>query len=478
MQQLLNPLVKQAFEFAALSLAGKKRYSGEDFSSHCLKVAEILQKFKVTDPKTLAAAILHHSLSDGAATISDLEKEFGGEIAEMVKNVDSLRIIKLPDLTKQEFLENLRKMFLILAKDMRVVLIKFADILDNLRTLEYIPKEKQQEVSRETLEIFAPLAGRLGMGEMKGQMQDLAFPYLYPQEYEEVKKVLKTSEDELGKRLLKIKAELTLALEKASVKFRLEHRRKHLYSLFIKLKRPEINNDLNRVYDLIAFRIIVEDVESCYQSLGVVHKLWRPMPNYVRDYIANPKPNGYQSIHTTVFGPAGKPFEVQIRTEKMHQEAEYGVAAHWHYAEVKAKGASDRVLTKGVAADADRLHWVKTLSRWQEEIADNEELLKSIKTDLFGERIFCFTPKGDVKDLPAGSTPIDFAYHVHTDLGDLAVGAKVNGKVVSLSTKLKNGDVVEILATKDRNKKPSRDWLNFVITSPARRRIKKAFALE
>lgn len=473
---LENPLLQKSFEFAELSLAGKKRYSKESFVEHSLKVAQILAQYKINDPHTLSAAILHHATSQGAATYDEVKQEFGEDISSMLKTIDSLSVIKLPDVTEEQYLESIRKMFLTLAKDLRVVLIKLADILDNLRTLEYIREEKQKEVAKETLEIFAPLVERLGMSEMKGEMQDTAFEFLYPDDFKKVTKLLYANREELNKRLLKIKGELTLALEEEDVKVEIESRAKRLYSLYTKLKRDEVGFDINRVYDLIAFRIITKSTEDCYKVLGIIHKLWPPMPDYVRDYIANPKTNGYQSIHTTLFGPSGKPFEVQIRTGQMHQQAEFGVAAHWNYAEAKSRGISDEKLTTGISTDVSKLDWVKQLSNWQEEITDNEEFLKSVKTDFFGNRIYVFTPKGDVKDLPEGSTPVDFAYSIHSTMGNLATGAKINGKMSALDTKLKNTDVVEVIISKDLNKKPNRTWLNFVATATARRRIKKVFS--
>lgn len=470
-------LVRKALEFAQLSLAGQKRKSGEKVVDHCLKATEILRNFKIRDPQTLAVAILHHSLSDGAANLGDIRKEFGDDVASMIDGIEKLRIIKIRGTSSsEEFIENLRRMFLALAVDLRVVLVKLADILDNLTTLQYLEEEKKKEVAQETLEIFAPLAERLGMGEMKGRMQDLAFMHLYPREYQQISKLLKTNLPQVNKTILKIKAQLKQALESEKIDHEIAHRAKHLYSLYTKLKRPEIDFDVSKVYDLIAFRVVVETVEDCYRALGIIHRLWKPSPNIpIRDYIANPKPNGYRSIHTTVFGPGGKPFEIQIRTKKMHEEAEYGLAAHWNYAEKKATGVSDEQLSRGFAASAEKLDWVKSLTSWQKEITDNQEFLKTIKTDFFGQRIFVFTPKGDVKDLPWGATPIDFAYQVHTKLGDLATGAKVNSKLVPLNVKLKNGDVVEIVVAKDKHKKPNRDWLNFVMTATARKQIKKAY---
>ncbi|MBI4037173.1 bifunctional (p)ppGpp synthetase/guanosine-3',5'-bis(diphosphate) 3'-pyrophosphohydrolase, partial [Candidatus Daviesbacteria bacterium] len=280
--------------------------------------------------------------------------------------------------------------------------------------------------------------------------------------------------EKLGKVLLKIKGEITLSLKKNGINAELQSRVKHIYSLYTKLTRPEINKDLNKIHDLIALRIIVESTEACYQVLDLVHKLFRSFPEPVSDYIAHPKPNGYQSIHTRVFGPNDLVFEIQIRTREMHDKAEYGLAAHWNYSEQKEKEKSDEKISQGFATSAEKLEWVKNLAMWQKEVTDNNEFLKTVKTDLFGQRIFCFTPKGDVKDLPNGATPIDFAYLVHTNMGNLVTGVKINGKVISLDTKLKNGDVVELSLSKDQKKKPSRDWLNFVVTSLAKNKIKKA----
>ncbi len=470
-----TPFLKKATEFANDSLVGKKRNSGEKVADHCLRVAEILEDFKVTDPEVLAMAILHHSLHEGAASIDDIRWEFGEDIASMMEAFEKLRIIKPRKEIGEKFTENLRWMFLVLAKDLRVVLVKLADILDNLTTLQYVNEKKRVEVSRKTLEIFAPLAERLGMGEMKGTMQDLAFMNLYPGEYEWVKKYAHNQIDKLTKAMPKVKAKLSQALDEAGIEAEIQSRIKHYYSLYTKLQRPEVNRDINKIYDLMAMRVIVKEKEECYQVLSIVNQLFRPLPGHVSDFIAHPKPNGYQSIHTKVFGPANLPFEIQIRTRKMHEAAEYGVAAHWNYAEQKEKGFSDEVISRGFAAGGEKLEWVKRLGEWQMEVTDNREFLKSIKTDFFGQRIFCFTPKGDVKDLPAGATPIDFAYHVHTNLGNLVTGAKVNGKVVSLNTTLRNGDVVELFLSKDLSKKPSRDWLEFVKTSLARRKIKKFY---
>lgn len=477
MDLLEHPVTKKALDFAKLSLAGKKRNSGEDVVEHCLKVAKNLQFIKVNEPSTLAAAILHHSLHDGAANLEDIRKEFGEDIAGMLASFEKLRLIKPKAEMGDEFAENLRKMFLVLAKDLRVVLIKLADILDNLTTLQYVDEVKRLEVAQKTLEIFAPLAERLGMGEMRGQLQDLAFMYLYPQECAWVKKVSKEQVGTLEREFPKVKGKLTKALADEGIKAEIQNRIKHQYSLYTKLLRPEVGKDISKVYDLFAMRVIVTTEEECYKALGVINQVFRPFPDKVSDFVAHPKPNGYRSIHIKVFGPYNIPFEIQIRTRQMHDEAEYGLAAHWNYSDKKASGLSDDKISQGFATSAEKLDWVKRLSQWQGEISDNQEFLKAIETDLFGKRIFCFTPKGDVKDLPAGSTPIDFAYMVHTQIGNLVTGSKVNGKVVSLNTRLKNGDVVEVALSKDPHKKPSRDWLGFVVTSLAKRRIKRAYLI-
>lgn len=475
MELIEIPMVKKAIDFAKLSLAGKKRQSGEDVVSHCVKVAENLRRFKITDPSTLAVAVLHHSLHEGAATLEDIEKEFGPDIASMMEAFEKLRMIKPRSQVGDELTENLRKMFLVLAKDLRVVVIKLSDIYDNLSTLQYVDVKKREEVAKKTLEIFAPLAERLGMGEMRGEMQDLAFKSLNPKEAEWVREYSKKPLKKLEIWFSQTRPKLEESLREHGIKSEIQSRSKHMYSLYTKLSRPGVNKEINKIADLLAARIIVESEEDCYKALGVINKLFVLIDGGISDFIAHPKPNGYQSIHLKVYGPDEIPFEIQIRSKKMHEEAEYGVAAHWNYAEKKESGLSDEKISKGFATSAEKLEWVKNLSQWQEEISSDTEFLKTIKTDLFGQRIFCFTPKGDVKDLPAGATPIDFAYKVHTGMGNLVTAAKINGKVVTLNTKLKNGDVVELLLSKDPKKVPSRDWLRFVKTSLARRHIKKFY---
>jgi GTP diphosphokinase / guanosine-3',5'-bis(diphosphate) 3'-diphosphatase len=471
-----NILLKKAKDFAELSLGDRKRKSGELVLDHCLRVAENLEKFKVTDPSTLATAILHHSLSEGAATIDDIQKEFGEDIANMIKAFESLKILRVKAGQKEEFIENLRKMFLVLSKDLRVVLIKLADILDNLTTIDYLKEEKQKELSQSTLDIFAPLAERLGMSEMRGDLQDLAFPYLYPEDYKWVKSSTKHRVANLEKQMLQIKSKLLIKLKEQGIDPSVQSRVKHIYSLYTKLMRPEISKDLTKIHDLIALRIIVSNINECYEVLDIVQNNFKIFPEPISDYIAHPKPNGYQSLHIRVYGSNDLPFEIQIRTRQMHEAAEYGLAAHWNYADQKKKGVSDKDISQGFAAGAEKLDWVRSLSEWQNEITNNQEFLKTVKTDFFGERIFCFTPKGDVKDLPAGATPIDFGFKVHTDLGNRVMSAKVNGKIVPLNHKLNNGDVVELTINKDTKRLPNRDWLNFVVTSQARRKIKKYYS--
>lgn len=462
-------LLEKACRFAAFS-------HGEDTYEHSIRLARILLDFDVYDSKTLATAILHDVLDEGAATAKDVENEFGGEIAQLVTLVSRLKVVKFGFSEKEAFAENLRKMFLSMAQDLRVVFVKLVDIFDNLKNSQNLIRGEKITLAKETLEIFAPLAARLGIGELKGQLEDLAFPLAYPKEYDWVQKYSKKEFVELDKMLLRVKGKLYLELSQQGLPVEIHGRKKHIFSLYKKLLRPEISKDLSKIYDLVALRIVVDTVEDCYTVLGLVHKLWRPLPNYVRDYIATPKPNGYRSLHTTVFGPAGRPFEIQIRTWEMHQEAEFGIAAHWHYAEEKQRsGRQDTDVEMGFLAPEEKLKWVRELALWQEDIATESEFLKALKIDVFADRVFCFTPKGDVKDLPVGATPIDFAYAVHTKIGDRAQGAKINGKLVSLDYQLKTGDVVEILTSKDETRLPSKDWLNFVITTVAKREIKKHF---
>jgi len=462
-------LLNKAIEFAEISYGDAKRLSGEEEVGYLISVANCLLSFGVYDAFTLSGAILHEVLEETAAQRSDLEKEFGKDFADFIDTINQLSTIKFYESSQDKYVENLRKMFLSAAHDIRVVLVKLADRLENLKTLNFLPQDKQIRIAKETLEIFAPLAYRLGMGEMKGQFEDLAFPYVYPKEYEKVKRLSLSRYRELDKFILKVKTVLRIELEKAKIKSQISGRAKHIYSLWRKLQRPEISNDLTKIYDLMALRIIVETVEEAYQVLGIIHKLWRPLPDRFFDFIATPKANGYRSLHTTVFGPAGHLFEVQIRTQKMHDEAEFGICAHWLYSESKVK-EDEKKISLGFTV-GEKLNWVRQLNSWQKEISGSEEFLRSLKIDVFSDRIFALTPKGDVVDLPVGATPVDFAYALHTEIGDRCSGSKVDGKMKHLDYKLKNGEIVEIITSKNP-KKPNQDWLNFVVTSSARARIR------
>lgn len=452
----------KVYQFAANAHFGQKRLSGEPFITHPAAVAKILTDWKL-DSKTVIAGLLHDTIEDGAATHEDILKEFGPEVAALVDGVTKVGEIKLRGSSEEEFVENLRKMFLAMAKDLRVVLVKLADRLHNMQTLEYLPADKQKRIAKETLEVYAPLAERLGMGEVKGELEDLAFQYLFPEEYSWLKKYASSAFKQAGEHVKEAKRKLLRALAEEKITPVINGREKHLYSLYKKLLRPEINKDLSLIHDLVALRILTDTVEQCYVALGTVHKIFKPVPSLgVSDYIALPKPNGYRSIHTRVLGPDGRIIEIQIRTEEMHEEAENGIAAHWYYKELQA----------GVFVPREKLGWVRQLADWQKEVSDSQEFINNLKFDALSHRIFILTPNGDVKDLPAGATPIDFAYAVHTKLGDRTTGAKVNGKIAPFDYKLKSGDVCEVLLAKEP-RKPHVDWLQFVVTNLAKTEIQK-----
>ena len=482
--------IKKAWEFAKLAHYGQKRLTGDPYSIHSLGTARILADWKLDAP-SIIAGFLHDTIEDGGATRGDLVKEFGEEIAVLVDGVSKISHLKLRAVPAgrqgsrdEEFVENLRKMFLAMARDLRVVLVKLADRLHNMQTLGPLPAEKRKRIARETLEVYAPLAERLGIGEIKGQLEDLAFPYVYPKEYERVRKESKSYYKKAEKHIRKMKRSLLKSLAKediskawpSGVKAEIHARKKHLHSLWGKLGRPEIDWDLNKVYDIVALRVVLNEIPQCYVALGVVHSLYKPVPHAgVRDYIAQPKPNGYRSIHTTVFGPGGRQSEVQIRTRQMHEQAEWGLASHWHLSELKRdKKLTSKQVDEGKWKVADeKLNWVKQLVKWQDELSDSEEFLKAVKFDALGHRKFVFSPKGDVFDLPGGATPVDYAFAVHTDLGNYIKGAKVDGRIAPLNYKLKSGEVIEIIKTKNK-RLPNRHWLDFVITTTARSKIKKA----
>ena len=455
-------LVRLAYDFANEAHRGQKRHSGDDYIQHPLETAYKLAEYNL-DMATIIAGILHDVPEETGRTLSEIEKNFGLEIARLVEGITKLGKIKYRGL--ERYAENLRKMFMAIAEDVRVVFIKFADRIHNLKTLYSLTPVKQQRIARESLEIYAPIANRLGMEEIKGELEDLSFPYVYPEEYKWVLDISKKRYEEQKRftdRVIKIiQKEL---LENSSVKIvKLEGRAKRYYSLYQKILRKDM--DINKIYDLVALRIIVEDIEDCYRVLGHIHQLWPPVPGRIKDYIAQPKPNGYQSLHTTVFGPDGRITEFQIRTQKMHEEAELGVAAHWLY--------KDKNIKENLKISQEKLKWIQGLLDEKDNGKTPKHYLNSLKLDFFKNRIFVFTPKGDVIDLPEGATPIDFAYHIHSDIGNKCAGAKVNDKIATLQTPLKSGDVVEIIIDKNR-KGPSENWLSIAQTHAARDKIKAA----
>ena len=465
-------LLEKAFEFSQISHEGQFRASGEPYFIHPFMTAMILADYKM-DFTSIIVGLLHDTTEDGGVTLEEIEKEFGEEIANLVDGVTKVSNIKLRGSSEERFIENLRKIILAMSKDLRVIMVKLCDRLHNMMTLQYLPEERQKKLSRETLEMYAPLAERLGMGEIKGKLEDLSFPFLHPQQYQDLIEYSRPYFKKSGEFLEKATREVYKKLAEEKIRAKVTYRPKHLYSLWVKLQRPEIGGDIGKIYDLVAMRVLVENVRDCYAALGIIHEMWKPVPWIgIRDFVAQPKPNGYRSIHTNVFSLHERILEIQIRTHEMHEQAENGVAAHWFYATEKNKKVSDSKLEKGkVFAPDEKLSWVKQLVSWQKEMVDTKEFVEALKFDGLATRIFVFSPKGDVFDLPNGATPIDFAYAVHSDLGDQASGAKVNGKMACLDFKLKSGDMVEIL--KKEGSKPTAGWLDFVVTNLARRNILK-----
>lgn len=463
-------LIREAFEFAQAAHAGQKRVSGEDYIQHSLKTAYTLAEIGLGS-RTVAAGLLHDVPEDTNVTLAEVRQKFGDDIANIVDGVTKLGKIRLRGSQKEYFLENLRKMFLAMAADIRVVLIKLADRLHNMETIQYLAREKQIRIAHETMEVFAPIANRLGIGEIRGRLQNLAFKTLDPKNYENTKKLeeeeYRQREQYVNRAIREIKKELT----KNNIEIiDIYGRAKQLYSLFLKLQRHDM--DISKVYDLAAIRIIVSALSDCYETLGIVHKKYRPLIGRIKDYISLPKPNGYQSIHTTIFGPEGKILEVQIRTKRMHDEAEFGIAAHWIYSEKNESFWKKLWFKKDKKVPEEEIKWVNQLREWQTETGyQNEEFFESLKIDFFKDHIFAFTPKGDIIDLPEGATPIDFAYAVHTEIGHQCMGAKIDGKITPLNHPILNGQVVEILISKDK-KNPNPDWLRFIITSNAKSKIK------
>ncbi len=471
-------LIKAAYDFAASAHEGQTRKSGEPFIEHPLAVAMTLAELQL-DATAIKAALLHDVPEDSSITLAKIEEKFGKDVAKLVDGVTKLARLQLAapgetrfsgNTTYERQAENLRKMLVAMAEDLRVVFIKLADRLHNMRTLEAMPPEKQTDTARETLEIYAPLAHRLGIWEIKWQLEDLAFRFLEPAHYKSLARLLANKRTEREEFITGVIDILRGEFLKAGIKAEITGRAKHIYSLHQKAEKYAAQGrHFDEIYDLLAIRVLVDTVHECYTALGTVHNLWHPIPGTFDDYIANPKPNGYQSLHTAVLSLSGTPLEIQIRTYDMHRLAEYGVAAHWRYKE------GDK---SAPAKSEDRISWLRQLVDWHRDLSGAEEFLESVKTDIFNDQVFVFTPGGEIKDLPKGATPLDFAYRVHTELGHRCVGSKVNGKLVGLDYNLKNGDVVEIVTTK-KDKGPSRDWLNpnlgYVKTSHAISKIRQWF---
>jgi GTP pyrophosphokinase len=450
-------LIRKAWEFCVSHHAGQSRASGEPYIVHPLEVAEVLVEMKL-DATATAAALLHDAVEDTPATSQEIGERFGDQVAHIVEGVTKIDKIQFANREDRQA-ENVRKMLLAMVSDVRVVLIKLADRLHNMRTLEHLKPDRQEAIARETLDIYAPLAHRLGMGKVRGELEDLAFRYTDPVSYEQVAAAVEARRVDGEQFLRSVEDTLVEQLRENGVEARVEWRIKRLYSIHQKIERTKVSFD--QVYDLLAVRVITQDVASCYAVFGLIHTLWRPVPGRIKDFIAIPRANRYQSLHTTVMSASGHQFEVQIRTEEMHRIAEEGIAAHWKY-----KAGGDTV----TARDEERLNWIRQLVEWQKEMTDPNEFLSSLKMDLYPDEVYTFTPKGKVVVVPAGATPVDFAYTIHTEVGNTCVGAKINSRMVPLRTKLRTGDIVEIVTQKDH--KPSRDWLTFVKSPRARNKIK------
>ena len=462
-------MVEKAYRIAKDAHKDQVRKSGEPYIIHPLWVGIILADLEM-DKETIVAGMLHDAVEDTAMTLDDITREFGEEVALLVDGVTKLGQLSYSQDKLEVQAENLRKMFLAMAKDIRVIIIKLADRLHNMRTLEFMTPAKQQEKARETMDIYAPIARRLGISKIKTELDDLSLKYWKPDVYNQLVKDLNERKTEREEFVQQIVAEVTKHMENAHIKAKVYGRVKHFFSIYKKMVNQ--NKTLDQVYDLFAVRIIVDTVKDCYAALGVIHEMYTPIPGRFKDYIAMPKPNMYQSLHTTLMGPSGQPFEIQIRTEEMHKTAEYGIAAHWKYKE----GAD---AAKSMASQEEKLNWLRQILEWQRDMSDNREFLSLLKgdLDLFADDVYCFTPNGDVKNLPNGSTPVDFAYAIHSAVGNKMVGARVNGKLVNIDYKIQNGDRIEIL-TSQNSRGPSRDWLNIVKSTQAKNKINQWFKKE
>ena len=463
-------LIQKAYNYAKEKHGDQLRKSGEPYIIHPTNVAYTIADLGL-DEQTISAALLHDVVEDTDATYEDIVKEFGKEIADMVDGVTKLKQIQHASIEENQ-VENYRKMFLAMGKDIRVIIIKLADRLHNMRTLEFLRPDRQIAIATETMQLYAPLANRLGLYAMKWELEDLSFKYLYPKEYEDLVKGIEQKREERLKFIQKIMDDIRIQLKKQHIDAEVTGRAKHLYSIYRKMKRD--NKTLEQIYDLFALRIIVNSVKDCYAVLGIVHEMYSPMPGRFKDYIAVPKTNMYQSIHTTLLGEKGTPFEVQIRTWDMHRIAEYGIAAHWAYKEANYGSKKGQ---KVVKVQDDKLAWLRETLEWQQEMQDPQEFLETLKTELFEDEVYVFTPKGAIKVLPRGATPIDFAYSIHAEIGNKMVGAKINSKMVPIITTIKNGDIVEII-TSENSKGPSMDWLKFVKSTSAKSKINSWFKKE